>query len=83
MFLDGRLSALSLEEKHAKAAKSLLPDGNAPVRSPSPSPSLACIYRRTPTPTIVLDASMTVVEVSDSHLAFSGKTRQSLLRATI
>ncbi|KAL2795275.1 hypothetical protein BJX66DRAFT_171341 [Aspergillus keveii] len=83
MFLDGRLSALSLEEKHAKAAKSLLPDGDAPVKSPAPSPSLACIYRRTPTPTIVLDASMTVVEVSDSHLALSGKTRQSLLRTTI
>ncbi|KAL2831333.1 hypothetical protein BJY01DRAFT_108399 [Aspergillus pseudoustus] len=79
MFLDGRLSALSLEEKHARSPKSPLGDGDAPVKSPS----LACIYRYTPTPTIVLDASMTIVEVSDSHHALSGRTRQSLLHTAI
>ncbi|KAL3464488.1 hypothetical protein BJX64DRAFT_91793 [Aspergillus heterothallicus] len=79
MFLDGRrLSALSFEEKHPKA-KSPLSDGDAPAKSPS----LACIYRYTPTPTIVLDASMTIVEVSESHLALCGKSRQSLLNTVI
>ncbi|KAL2807784.1 hypothetical protein BJX63DRAFT_60571 [Aspergillus granulosus] len=77
MVLDGRLSALSLGEKHAISPKSSLLD--APVRSPS----LGCIYRHTPTPTIVLDACMTIVEVSDSHLALSGKPRESLLHAII
>lgn len=37
------------------------------------------IYRLTPTPTIVLDTSLHVVEVSDSHLDFSQQTRDALL----
>ncbi|KAL2862805.1 sensor histidine kinase/response regulator Fos-1/TcsA [Aspergillus lucknowensis] len=70
MFLDGRLSAVSLDEKHAKAPR------------PTP-PTLSSIFRLTPIPTIVLDPSMTIVEVSDSHLALSGKSRDSLLHASI
>lgn len=37
------------------------------------------IYRLTPIPTILLDASLRVVEVSDSHLAFSHQCRDALL----
>ncbi|KAL3480932.1 hypothetical protein BJX99DRAFT_244096 [Aspergillus californicus] len=56
----------------------------AAEREPAPQPHpLGCIYRLTPVPTIVLNASMTIVEVSDSHLALSGKTRASLIDATI
>ncbi|CAK42315.1 hypothetical protein CBS63078_866 [Aspergillus niger] len=79
MFLDGHLAALSLEEKSATTHSVRVPDDD----SPAVSPSLACIYRHTPIPTIVLDSSMTIVEVSDSHLALSGKTRQSMLHATV
>ncbi|KKK15196.1 hypothetical protein ARAM_002006 [Aspergillus rambellii] len=44
---------------------------------------LSRIYRHTPVPTIILDASMSVVEVSDSHIAFSGRSRNSVLNRSI
>ncbi|KAL4755923.1 uncharacterized protein BDW70DRAFT_145681 [Aspergillus foveolatus] len=47
------------------------------------SPSSSLIYRYTPTPTLVLDSSMSIIEVSDSHVRLFGKTRDSLLHATV
>lgn len=47
------------------------------------SPPLSRIYRYTPVPTLVLDPSMTIVEVSDSHFAISGESRDSLLHTTL
>ena len=41
------------------------------------------IYRLTPTPTIVLDTSLQVVEVSNSHLDFFEQTRDALLGKSI
>lgn len=41
------------------------------------------IYRHTPTPTLVLDSSLRVIEVSDSHLAFFHLTREQLLHACV
>lgn len=41
------------------------------------------IYRQTPTPTIILDGSLTVVEASDSHLAQFKHEREQLLGASI
>ncbi|KAF9893305.1 hypothetical protein FE257_011735 [Aspergillus nanangensis] len=52
-------------------------------RKPIVDPSLSRIYRYTPIPTIILDASWCIVEVSDSHLAFSGRSRDSLLSTCI
>ncbi|KAL4971783.1 hypothetical protein BDW66DRAFT_145421 [Aspergillus desertorum] len=49
-------------------------------RSP---PSLGHIYRYTPTPTLILDPSMSILEVSESHVRLFGKSRNSLLHTTI
>ncbi|KAL4898152.1 hypothetical protein BDV59DRAFT_166287 [Aspergillus ambiguus] len=46
-------------------------------------PSLSRIYRYTPIPTIVLDPTWNIVEVSNSHLAFSKQSRGDLLHACI
>ncbi|KAL4737906.1 hypothetical protein BDV11DRAFT_206378 [Aspergillus similis] len=59
--------------------KGLVFGRSAVARSISPSP----IHRHTPLPTIILDASMRIIEVSNSHFAFSGKTRDELLGVTI
>ncbi|KAL4864277.1 Two-component system protein A [Aspergillus spectabilis] len=75
MLLNAQLSELSLDGQ-----RPLTPKNNSEA---SPSLSLSRIYRHTPIPTLVLNASMAIVEVSDSHLAISGKTRESLLHATI
>ncbi|KAK6828949.1 hypothetical protein RU639_003293 [Aspergillus parasiticus] len=45
--------------------------------------SLCRIYRYTPVPTVVVDANLSIVEVSDSHLALSGQTRDTLLNTCI
>lgn len=58
-------------------------NGPAPAHSSPPSASLSRIFRYTPVPTLVLDPSMSIVEVSDSHLAISGEPRDSLLHATV
>ncbi|OJJ54328.1 hypothetical protein ASPSYDRAFT_50377 [Aspergillus sydowii CBS 593.65] len=57
--------------------------GPVPAHPRPPSPSLSRIYRLTPVPTLVLDPSMSIVEVSDSHFAISGQSRDSLLHATV
>ncbi|KAL4808022.1 Two-component system protein A [Aspergillus unguis] len=86
MLLNGQLSMLSLD--HQKPADPRYNDMVLPESEhndharPSP-PSLGCIYRFTPVPTIVLDASMTVVEVSDSHLRLSGESRDSVIHASV
>lgn len=51
-----------------------------PVGNPDP---MSRIYRRTPTPTIVLDGSLRVVEASDSHLALFHHSREQLVGASI
>jgi len=43
--------------------------------------SLSRIYRYTPVPTLILDESLCVVEVSDSHCIFSGQPRDVLIGA--
>ncbi|KAI9370333.1 hypothetical protein BJX61DRAFT_98997 [Aspergillus egyptiacus] len=88
MLLSGQLSDLSLDEKRPRPAESLVKDNwDGPATGADAANnetlSLGRIYRYTPTPTIVLDPNMSIVEVSDSHLRFSGKTRESLLHATI
>ncbi|GIK05610.1 hypothetical protein Aspvir_009723 [Aspergillus viridinutans] len=45
--------------------------------------SLSRIFRYTPVPTIVLDSSLRVVEVSESHLAFCRKSRDFILGASV
>ncbi|RDW58922.1 sensor histidine kinase/response regulator Fos-1/TcsA [Aspergillus mulundensis] len=82
MVLNGRLSALSLDDQR-RSDEPTKPEIQ-PETPPRPSsPSLSRIYRYTPIPTLVLDASMTVVEVSNSHTALTGKPRDSLLHARI
>jgi osomolarity two-component system sensor histidine kinase TcsA len=41
------------------------------------------IYRCTPTPTIVLDGSLRIIQASDSHLALLNHTREELLQTSI
>ncbi|KAJ5604371.1 hypothetical protein N7510_009525 [Penicillium lagena] len=51
---------------------------------PTPADDAMCrIYRRTPTPTIVLNGSLRVTEVSDSHLDTFKSTRGQLLHASV
>ncbi|GAB1199523.1 hypothetical protein APSETT444_008873 [Aspergillus pseudonomiae] len=50
---------------------------------PQQDASLCRIYRYTPIPTIVVDANLSIVEVSDSHLALSGQSRDTLLNTCI
>ncbi|KAH1392357.1 hypothetical protein KXV31_009779 [Aspergillus fumigatus] len=45
--------------------------------------SLNRIFRFTPVPTLILDSSLRVIEVSESHLAFCGKSRDFVLGASI
>ncbi|GKZ19820.1 hypothetical protein AbraIFM66951_003527 [Aspergillus brasiliensis] len=44
-----------------------------------PPAALGRIYRYTPIPSVILDPSLHVVEVSDSHVAFAGLSRELLL----
>ncbi|KAL5344038.1 Two-component system protein A [Aspergillus crustosus] len=83
MLLNTKLSELSLTDQPQLTTKHLDGDVQSKSGAPAPSLSLGRIYRHTPLPTLVLDASMTIVEVSDSHVAMSGKTRDSLLHTTV
>ncbi|XHG08675.1 hypothetical protein AWENTII_011769 [Aspergillus wentii] len=51
--------------------------------TPEPEDPMTRIYRYTPVPTIILDASLHIVQVSDSHLEFSHQTRDTLLNTSI
>lgn len=83
MLLDEQLSGLSVEEKMGHDPPISAPDAGVAFPSRPPSPALSRIYRCTPIPTIVLDATMSIVEVSDSHVALFGRSRDSLLHAPI
>ncbi|KAJ5805342.1 hypothetical protein N7474_011229 [Penicillium riverlandense] len=52
--------------------------------TPTPTDDTMCrIYRRTPTPTIILDGSLRVAEVSDSHLDIFKSTRGQLIHTSV
>ncbi|KAL4999927.1 Two-component system protein A [Aspergillus recurvatus] len=84
MLLHGQVSALTLDEENDQQHKEAQNKDMAPrPSSRSSSPSLRRIYRYTPVPTIILDASMTIVEVSDSHVGLFKRPRDSLLHTAI
>ncbi|KAE8152878.1 hypothetical protein BDV25DRAFT_50182 [Aspergillus avenaceus] len=60
---------------------------NDPFLDTEAGPSLDCslcrIYRYTPTPTLVVNPNLCVVEVSDSHLELSGSSRDALLNTCL
>ncbi|CAG7929605.1 unnamed protein product [Penicillium olsonii] len=49
----------------------------------APDPSLSRIYRLTPKPTIVLDNSLRIIEVSNSHVEIFQRSRDRLLNANV
>lgn len=89
MVLDQQMLHLNLEDRRPRdfamvvtppaEAESTKPGKNS---APAPDP-ISRIYRRTPTPTIVLDGSLQVVEASDSHLALFQQTRDQIVGASI
>ncbi|KAL4747768.1 Two-component system protein A [Aspergillus terricola var. indicus] len=89
MLLNGQLSALSLDDDndHGQHQDEVQPKQHQKQGHDCPPrpclPSLSRIYRCTPVPTIVLDASMIIIEVSNSHVALFGKPRDSLLHTSI
>ncbi|KAL4926347.1 sensor histidine kinase/response regulator Fos-1/TcsA [Aspergillus undulatus] len=85
MPLNDQLAALNLEDQekpHNECLDLSKRDVGALTPPPSPPP-LGRIYRHTPVPTLILDASMSIVEVSDSHCVLFGKPRDYLLHATV
>ncbi|PYH96584.1 two-component system protein A [Aspergillus ellipticus CBS 707.79] len=54
-------------------------EATALMSAREPDAALSRIFRFTPTPTVVLDPSLKVMEVSDSHVTFSGLPRDVLL----
>nr|CAB93498.1 tcsA protein [Aspergillus nidulans] len=88
MLLNGQISALSLDDndngqQHQDEVQAKHQDQGHTCPSRPSVPSLSRIYRCTPVPTIVLDASMVIIEVSNSHVALFGKPRDSLLHTSI
>ncbi|PWY68466.1 histidine kinase [Aspergillus heteromorphus CBS 117.55] len=77
--LDGEPN-LSLQNVDSQSTPA---DGNGNLSAREPHPALSRIFRFTPTPTVVLDPSLKVLEVSDSHVAFSGLPRDVLLHSFI
>jgi osomolarity two-component system sensor histidine kinase TcsA len=51
--------------------------------SPAPDSDLGRIFSLSPLPTIVLDAKLRVVQISDSHLMFSGYSRAEVIGHSI
>ncbi|RAL12983.1 sensor histidine kinase/response regulator Fos-1/TcsA [Aspergillus homomorphus CBS 101889] len=81
---DDELSPLKLREESSKPSQIDLAKRVDPVANVQPfDAALSRIYRHTPTPTVVLDASLQVVEVSDSHLSFAGLSRDVALESFI
>ncbi|KAJ5175795.1 Two-component system protein A [Penicillium canariense] len=76
------------DDAHGKAPESL-PHDQETATVPESAIATAAndpmsrIYRRTPTPTIVLDGSLRVVEASDSHLAAFNHSREEMLGTSI
>ncbi|OJJ05282.1 hypothetical protein ASPVEDRAFT_86634 [Aspergillus versicolor CBS 583.65] len=85
MMLNGQLSALSLQDDQEQQHKAAHSQDASPgdVMAANGPPPLGRIYRYTPVPTLVLDPSMTIVEVSNSHSTISCQSRDSLLHATV
>jgi osomolarity two-component system sensor histidine kinase TcsA len=73
---------------HDKAAGSSLPDRDTSTTLFSSSAAttndpMSRIYRHTPTPTIVLDGSLRIIQASDSHLTLFNYRREELLGTSI
>lgn len=73
---------------HDKAAASSLHDRDTSTtlfssNAATTNDPMSRIYRHTPTPTIVLDGSLRIIQVSDSHLAFFNYRREELLGTSI
>ncbi|KAJ5223926.1 hypothetical protein N7468_008468 [Penicillium chermesinum] len=98
MPLDDQMLHLKLEDRQrGDVAQQITPPAEdefntlgAPSKSPGTAPtmppidsSLTRLYRRTPTPTILLDGSLRVVQTSDSHQALFRHPREILLGASI
>ncbi|RAH69148.1 sensor histidine kinase/response regulator Fos-1/TcsA [Aspergillus aculeatinus CBS 121060] len=81
---DDELNHLKLREESSKPSQIDVAQraDSVPNRQPLDH-TLSRIYRLTPTPTVVLDASLQVVEVSDSHLSFAGLSRDVVLESFI
>lgn len=97
MVLDQQMLHLSLEDRRpvgfdmlitppaendSNATGSFGPQGQGPSQ-PQKIDQMSRIYRCTPTPTIIIDGSLRIVEVSDSHLALFKHTRAQLVGTSI
>lgn len=92
MVLDQEMLHLNLEDRRPRDfAMVVTPPAEADsspqtdtkkITAAIPDP-ISRIYRRTPTPTIVLDGSLRVVEVSDSHLSLFQHARDQLVGVSI
>lgn len=73
---------------HDKATPSPLHDRETTMTPSSPGITktddpMSRIYRHTPTPTLVLDGSLRIIEASNSHLALFDRSREELLNTSI
>lgn len=73
---------------HPKATASTLHECETTAASSSPTAitandPMSRIYRHTPTPTLVLDRSLRIIEASNSHLALFNRSREELLNTSI
>ncbi|KAJ5363504.1 Two-component system protein A [Penicillium cataractarum] len=73
---------------HGKATGSPLHDRETSITPSNSSAAttndpMSRIYRHTPTPTIVLDGSLRIIQASDSHLALFNYRREELLSTSI
>ncbi|KAJ5243487.1 uncharacterized protein N7469_001814 [Penicillium citrinum] len=94
MVLDQEMLHLSLEDRRPVSFDMLItPPAENDDRSREPSrrtklpgkmsDPMSRIYRYTPTPTIVLDGSLRVTEVSDSHIQLFQNTREQLIGSSV
>lgn len=80
-------SELRTHHQH-QATASLLHDGKATTAPSNPivttaNDPMSRIYRHTPTPTIVLDRSLRIIEASNSYLELFNRSREELLNTSI
>ncbi|KAE8393002.1 hypothetical protein BDV23DRAFT_49358 [Aspergillus alliaceus] len=80
--IDMVLSGLKGETKPSQRTNDSSGSGAEAATVPQDA-SLCRIYRYTPIPTIVVDANLYIVEVSDSHCALTGESRDALLNTCI
>lgn len=72
-----------IENTNKNNQNATIPLDSVARRDTTPPDPMSRIYRCTPTPTIVLDGSLRVIEVSDSHLALLNHTRAQLVGTSI